>query len=391
MSDVNGNEKVVIEKDIKDYKVETEEFVPTEEELYEQQNEEVQPLTEDEIQGVEKDFNDLIESLKQATDSVSENVNMGEVKDIAIYIQEAKTRLNQFTSGEEMSFGEKVCDTLELVPFAGKIFKEKKEKIQKERFESATVKEMLNGIFDGFREKNKRMLEMAEMISTMDGTLREHNVDLGLYVRQLDATVSNPPSIIAGYKAKSMSTIASSHLRISNGMIEQIDAIMRSMGILLEKVNTSLPVIESLLKNQLNIAAAINTVNETVNMMGELESLTNTISEKSTDNIQNLIIKVTENSGNGLNIEHIKKSNSKAIEFNKKLNNVRANVQKKKDEDYKILKQCEMDTTNLIADRNKQEMLLIEKNVESSKQFAKKANEAKEKAAKSVDVDKTGL
>lgn len=310
----------------------------------------------DEFNKMEGGFNEIIDSLKSATDRASDNIKMEEINEIGTYIKQATLTLNDFASGKDMNLKEKVLDTFSFLPG----FKKKLQEAQNERFNSTSVKDVIDSIFEGFGEKNNRLIEMSEILADMDLSLKSHNKKLTEYVEEISNVAETTTDPYIGNKAIRMGSLAMAHLKMSDEMIGQINGIMRAMGGLLDKINTSIPAIEGLLKNQINIAAAVNSVNETLNMMKDLEGLTNEITSKSTKNIQDMTIQVIENSGTGLDIKYIQDSAKNNADFQKRLTEKTLEAGKQRQKEYKILKEVHMNSNTLIEDRAKQEAALIE-------------------------------
>ena len=308
------------------------------------------------IQELEQEFNSFIKEMETANETVSSGIQMDELNEIGDEVIKAKQYLTSFASGEKKSVREKAYSQLIALPLIGDWAKEKVEEVQVQQMENSGVKEVLEGIFESFEVKKKRLIELTTMAEGMRENLINQEQRLGKYIAQLDEIIANPPSVADKMRALDMSIIAQAQDRISKEMIyNQLNFIISMMEQLMTKISKTLPTLKNTLNNSLNIVGTINSIKDAVEMMNTLEDLSNEITRTSTNNIQGLIVDVTKSLSDGTDIEFYKESAKRNEEFNQTLTKARIKHIKTTVDNYETLKQIEVDTSNQIEMRRKEE------------------------------------
>ena len=151
---------------------------------------------------------------------------------------------------------------------------------------------------------------------------------------------------------------------------------MELMESLHHKISKTLPVIKNTLSNSLNIVGTINSIRDAVDMMNTLEGLSNEINQKSTNNIQTLVIDTTRSLSEGTDIEFYKESAKRNEEFNKTLLEARKEHIATTISNYQTLKEIGINAGNQIEYRREQEALALGLTIET----VKTANETNKKA-----------
>jgi len=317
------------------------------------QDSEIQKVS---IQELEVEFNSFIKDMEVANESVSAGIQMDELNEIGDEVIKAKQFLTSFASGESKSVREKAYSQLASIPLIGEWAKDKVEEVQVQQMKDSGVKEVLEGIFESFETKKKRLIELTSMAESMRDNLIAQEQKLGEYIVELDKIIANPPSVADKMRALDMSIMAQAQDRISKEMIyNQIGFIIELMENLMIKISKTLPTLKNSLSNSLNIVGTINSIKDAVTMMNTLEELSNEITRTSTNNIQNLIVDVTKSLSDGTDIEFYKESAKRNETFNKTLTDARIKHIKTTVENYETLKQIEVDTSNQIEMRRNAE------------------------------------
>ena len=323
------------------------------------------PEPQSSIQELEVEFSSFIKEMEVANDSVSSGIQMDELNEIGDEVIKAKQYLTSFASGEKKSVREQAYSQLKGLPLIGEWAGKKVQEAQTQSMKDSGVKEVLEGIFESFETKKKRLIELTTMAEEMRNNLITQETKLGGYITQLDQIIQNPPSVADKMRALDMSIIAQSQDRISKEMIyNQINFIIELMENLMIKISKTLPTLKNTLSNSLNIVGTINSIKDAVEMMNTLEDLSNEITRTSTNNIQNLIVDVTKSLSDGTDIEFYKESAKRNEQFNKTLTDARVKHIKTTVGNYETLKQIEVDTSNQIEMRRKQEALALGMQIE---------------------------
>jgi len=308
------------------------------------------------VEDLEKEFSAFIGEMEAANDSVSKGIRMDELNEIGDEVIKAKEYLTSFANGEKKSVREQAYNQLASLPLIGGWAKEKVDEVREQSMRDSGVKEVLEDIFKSFETKKKRLVELTIMAEKMRDNLINQEEKLGVYIKKLDEIIANPPSAADKMRALDMSIIAQSQDRISKEMIyNQIDFIIELMSNLMVKISKTLPTLKNTLNNSLNIVGTINSIKDAVEMMNTLEELSNEITRTSTNNIQGLIVDVTKSLSDGTDIEFYRESAKRNEEHNKTLLAARIKHINKTQENYKVLKEIEIDTANQIESRRKAE------------------------------------
>ena len=321
------------------------------------------------VQELEVEFNSFIKDMEAANETITSKIQMDELNEIGDEVIKAKQYLTSFASGEKKSVRAKAYSQLSALPLIGNWAKEKVEEVQVQDMKNSGVKEVLEGIFQSFETKKTRLVELTAMAEKMRNNLVMQEQKLGRYISQLDAIIKNPPSAADKMRALDMSIIAQSQDRISKEMIyNQINFIIELMENLMIKISKTLPGLKNTLNNSLSIVGTINSIKDAVEMMNTLEDLSNEITRTSTNNIQNLIVDVTKSLSDGTDIEFYRESANRNEQFNKTLTSARIKHIKTIMNNYDTLKQIEVDTSNQIEMRRKEEALALGMNLGKSEE-----------------------
>jgi len=168
-----------------------------------------------------------------------------------------------------------------------------------------------------------------------------------------------------------MSIIANSQQHITKDMVyNNLAFIIELLENLMIKISKTLPTLKNTLSNSLNIVGSINSIKDAVEMMNTLESLTNEISQSSTNNIQGLIVNVTESLSDGTDIEFYKDSQKRNEEFNKTLIDARVRHIESTVSNYETLKTMQIDASSQLEHRRNAEMKALGMTVDSLKKDA---------------------
>jgi len=314
------------------------------------------PEPQNSVQELEIEFNTFIKDMEVANDNLSSNIKMDELNEISDEVIKAKQYLTSFASGEKKSVREQAYNQLTSLPLIGNWAKDKVQEVQVQYMKDSGVKEVLEGIFESFETKKKRLIELTAMAENMRDNLIEQEQKLQVYIKKVDEIIQNPPSAADKMRALDMSIIAQSQDRISKEMIyNQVNFIIELMENLMIKISKTLPTLKNTLSNSLNIVGTINSIKDAVEMMNTLEDLSNEITRTSTNNIQNLIVDVTKSLSDGTDIEFYKESAKRNEDFNKTLTQARVKHIQTTVKNYETLKQIEVDTSNQIELRRNAE------------------------------------
>ena len=117
------------------------------------------------------------------------------------------------------------------------------------------------------------------------------------------------------------------------------------------RMSKTIPAMKSQLMNETQISGMINSIADSVKMLGELQGLTNSIAKKSTEKVQNLIVDVTKDLTDGSDIEYYRDSAKRNIEFQKTMRNARVKMIENTVNTYSELQQIGIDTSNQLENR----------------------------------------
>lgn len=316
---------------------------------------------------LEKDYNGFIVEMDNLNTSISANMNMEELDEIGESIIEAKQFLSSFASGEKKSTQEKALNQLSGIPLIGKWAKSKAEDIQVQSFKDSSVQEVLEGIFNSFNVKKERLKDLAIMMTGMQENLTIQNNKLNGYIEDLNIILHNTTDVGDKMTALELSNSAMAQQQITQDLQPAVEVILELMGTLHQKITKALPTIKNTLNKSLNIVGTINSIRDAVQMMNTLEDLTNEITQKSTNTIQDLTIEVMGSLSEGTNIEYYKDSAKRAEEHNKLLLETKKKYIEQTVKDYETLSSITADTSNRLEDNRKKEMDLLENNLETMK------------------------
>ena len=320
---------------------------------------------------LEVEFSAFIKEMEVANNSVSSKMQMDELNEISDEVIKAKQYLTSFASGEKKTVREQAYSQLKSLPLIGNWAGKKVVEVQVQAMKDGGVKEVLNSIFESFEVKKKRLVELTVMAEGMRDNLIHQEKQLEKYIQKLDEIIENPPSIADKMRALDMSIIANSQQHITKDMVyNNLAFIIELLENLMIKISKTLPTLKNTLSNSLNIVGSINSIKDAVEMMNTLESLTNEISQSSTNNIQGLIVNVTESLSDGTDIEFYKDSQKRNEEFNKTLIDARVRHIESTVSNYETLKTMQIDASSQLEHRRNAEMKALGMTVDSLKKDA---------------------
>lgn len=213
------------------------------------------------------------------------------------------------------------------------------------------------------------------MVDKMRTNLIHQEQKLEDYIIKLEDVLANPQSVQDKMRAMEMSVMAQSQDKITKEMIyNNLNIIVELMEGLHQKITKTLPVLKNTLTNSLSIVGTINSIKDAVDMMNTLEGLSNEIIQKSTGNVQQLIIESTNSLSEGTDIEFYKLSAKRNEQFNTQLLESRKKHIATTFNNYNTLKQIGIDTSSQLENRMKQEAIALGMNLDGMKA----ANTAKE-------------
>lgn len=324
---------------------------------------------------LEKEFNSFIGEMDRANAQIATSIDMAELDEISAQVIEARMYLSSFVSGEKKSTREKAYGSLIALPFIGEWAKNKVHETKVQQLQDSTVKEVLDGIFVSFDIKKKRLVELASMVDKMRTNLIHQEQKLEDYIIKLEDVLANPQSVQDKMRAMEMSVMAQSQDKITKEMIyNNLNIIVELMEGLHQKITKTLPVLKNTLTNSLSIVGTINSIKDAVDMMNTLEGLSNEIIQKSTGNVQQLIIESTNSLSEGTDFEFYKLSAKRNEQFNTQLLESRKKHIATTFNNYNTLKQIGIDTSSQLENRMKQEAIALGMNLDGMKA----ANTAKE-------------
>ena len=309
----------------------------------------------DNIDSLENEFSTFIEDLESSQKGIN-SIQMDELNDISEEIIKAKQYLTSFASGESKSIRTKAFNQLTALPLIGGWAKEKAQEMEAQDLRDTGVEEVLDGMFNSFNVKKKRLIELAGMAESLRDSLIHKEQELGKYIKRLDDIIENPSSATEKLKAIDLSIMAQSQDRITKEMIyNNLEFILQLLEGLMLKISKTLPVLKQNLNNSLSIVGTINSIKDSLEMMNTLESLTNEISRTSTENIQSLIIDVTKSLGDSTDIAFYEESAKRNEDYHKLLTQERVKFIEKSIDNYEKLKEIDENSQNLMLERVKQE------------------------------------
>lgn len=313
---------------------------------------EIETYNEPDMVSLEKEFSSFIKQVEVSTDSISVNINVDELNEIGDEIIKAKEYLSGFAKGEKKSIREKAYNQFSNLPIIGGWAKEKIHSIQVQALKDSGVKEVLNGIFNSFEVKKKRLIELTDVAENIRNNLVKQEDILQNYINELDNIIAGTKSPSIKMRALDMSIQAQTQDKIVKDQIyNKLNFIIELMEALMIRMSKTLPSLKSQLLNETTIAGMINSISDSVKMMSSLQELTNDIARTSTESIQGLIIDVTNELSNGADIEFYRKSAELNNKFHETLKQSRVKYIENTKNSYDKLKQISGDLSLQLENR----------------------------------------
>jgi len=314
------------------------------------------------IEDLEQKFTSFMDNVQKQNDKLTANINVDELNNIGDEILKAREYLMSFANGERKSIREKAYNQITNLPLLGNWAKEKINEVQQQNLKDSNAKEVLQGIYNSFEVKQKRLVELTSMLSTMREDMLLNISELSKFITILDEILqSETSSPIEKMKALEMSVTAQSqHKKINESLYNNVDIIIELMGSLHYKITKALPSIKMDLERNINIVGSMNAVKDAADMLNSIEELSNEIAKKSSESIQELILSTTKAMGEGTNIDFYEDSAKRNIEYNKKLTEAKKQYISKMASDYKKLSDINSNLSNQLEHRAKEEQVLLE-------------------------------
>jgi hypothetical protein len=320
------------------------------------------------IDELEAQFNKFISDTEEATTSAAGAVNMDELNEIGDEIIAARQYLESFAAGEKKSVREKAYNQLVALPLIGGWAKDKVQEVQTQALKDSNVKEVLQGIFDKFDVKKKRLLELTEMANNIGKSLQAQEKELAKYITTLDKVIETTQDSTTKLRAYDMSNQAQYQDKVIKEQIyNKLAFIVDMMEQLYMRMSKTVPAIKTQLMNETQISGMINSIADSVKMMGELQDLTNSIAKTSTEKVQSLIVDVTKDLTDGSDVEFYKESAKRNIEFQETMKKSRVKMIESTINTYEELKQIGIDTSNQLESRIDAERKALGMTIETMK------------------------
>jgi len=304
------------------------------------------------ITKLEDSFSEFLIVVDTTTSKISTNINMDELNEIGDEILKAREYLISFASGEKKSTREKLYNQVGNLPLIGSWASKKAEEVQLQSLKDSNVKDVLQGIFDNFEIKKKRLVELTTLADTIRNSLLNSEKKLGEFIKDIDYILSTTTDPASKMRAYDMSIQAQSSEKIIKDQVHnKLHFIIEMMEALHLRMSKTLPSIKAQLINETSIAGMITSISDSVKMMDSLQELTNEISRTSTANIQGLIMEVSDQLTNGVDVDFYKKSAETNAAFQKTMNECTAKRIKATVDTYNELKDIGMDVSRQLENR----------------------------------------
>lgn len=326
------------------------------------------------IDELEKDFSAFVQKIEASTANISKDINIDELNEIGDEIIKAKEYLSSFASGEKKTVREKAYNQLTNIPGLGSWAKNKVTEVRVQNMKDSGAREVFDEMFENFETKKKRLVELTYLAESIMKSLIGQESELVVYIRKLDVIIQSSDSAGDKMRAYDMSIQAQSSEKVIQDQVHnKLAFIIELMTKLMHRMSKTLPVIKTQLLNETSFAGMISSISDTVKMMDSLQDLTNEIAQKSTHNIQGLIIDVSKTLTKSTDIEFYKKS----AEINEKFHKTMIDCQVKRIsstlDNYDTLKQISVDTSKQLENRMKKERIALGMDIKSSQETVKKA------------------
>ena len=320
------------------------------------------------IDDLEKQFNNFISVTEASTTEAAGAVNMDELDEIGDEIIAARQYLESFAAGEKKGVREKAYNHLTALPLIGGWAKDKVEEVQVQAMKDSNVKDVLNGIFDKFDIKKKRLLELTDMANGIGKSLQVQEKELAKYILTLDKVLSDTDDSTTKLRAYDMSNQAQYQDKVIKEQIyNKLAFIVYFLDKFIMRMSKTVPAIKTQLMNETQISGMINSIADSVKMLGELQELTNNIAKTSTEKVQSLIVDVTKDLTNGSDIEFYKESAQRNIQFQDTMKKSRVKMIESTVNTYDELKKIGIDTSNQLENRINAERKALGMNIDTMK------------------------
>ena len=304
------------------------------------------------INVLEADFESFVSQIETTTSGIATNINVDELNEIGDEIIKAHAYLTSFASGEKKSTREKAFNQLTALPLIGKWAKVKVEEVHLQHVKDSGVTEVLESMFKNFDIKKKRLVELTGLATTIKTNLLSQETTLIDYIEKLDSILATTIDPATKMRAYDMSIQAQSSEKIIKDQVHnKLHFLVDMMEALHMRMSKTIPTLKAQLLNETSIAGMISSISDSVKMMDSLQSVTNDIARISTENIQDLIVNVTNTLTDGTDIAFYEKSAETNAKFQKTMRECKVKQIKSTIHSYETLKTIGVDTSNQLEHR----------------------------------------
>ena len=275
------------------------------------------------IQEVKDAYNKFMIKSREFSDEIADVINVSEMQDITDLIKQFNERLEGVVEVQPQTTVDKAAgktmERLALIPFIGKFLEGEATEAKEKAQASKTAREILQEMFDVFKEKSDVLETSYTKAFELRGILISKEQELEKFstqVKHLAITAEGLDKIAA---IKLGGLVEANKLKNKEKIYNKLDFILQFIEEQLTTISLMMPGIETGLVEDTEIGNFLTSVSDMNKIFKSLTTLSNSVGRSSSEKVMNLITEVNDSMGDTVDVDHMEKLAATNKEFMKKM------------------------------------------------------------------------
>jgi hypothetical protein len=276
------------------------------------------------INDVKERYNQFTIRSKAQSDEIADVIDVKEMEDIRDLIIQFNDRLNGVVEAQPQTTAEKttgkVMGRLAMIPILGKFLEGEAEDAKIKEQASKTTREILQEMFDVFREKSDVLELSFERAFKLRDVLLEKEKELEIFstqIKNIVLTTDQPLEKVGAIKLGGL--VESNKLKNKEKIYNKLDFILQFIEEQLTTISLMMPGIETGLVEDSEIGSFLTSVSNMNQIFKSLTELSNSVARSGNEKVMKLITEVNDSMTNTVDVDHMEKLASTNKAFMKQM------------------------------------------------------------------------
>jgi len=276
------------------------------------------------ISGVKDAYNEFMTRSKNQSDEIADVIDVKEMQDISDLIKQFNERLEGVVEVKQQTTVEKTTDNtmkkLAMIPFIGKFLEGEAEDAKEREQQSKTAREILQEMFDVFREKSDVLEQSYKKAYDLRNVLLSKEKELDMFSAQVKYIILNEQNALDKIAAVKLGGLVESNkLKNKEKIYNKLDFILQFIEEQLTTIALMMPGIETGLVEDSEIGNFLSSVSDMNKIFKSLTELSNTVARSGNEKVMKLITEVNDSMTDTVDVDHMEKLASTNKQFMKQM------------------------------------------------------------------------